>query len=110
MRHSSRAASWLTLRFLLPACAMALGADWVNMARAFMFAGTPTVVSSLWTVADDSSEALMLGYYANLVGGMDKAEALRQAQLATRTDPRWASPYYWAPFALWGDWESTSAR
>ena len=35
---------------------------------------------------------------------LDKADALRAAQLALRSDPRFAFPYYWSPFILVGDW------
>jgi CHAT domain-containing protein len=77
----------------------------VGLTRAFMFAGTPTVVSSLWPVADDSTSELMKRFYANMEGGQDKAEAMRQAQLSLVADhPEWASPYFWAPFEVWGLW------
>ena len=32
------------------------------------------------------------------------AEALRRAQLLVRQNPRFAQPYYWAPFILMGEW------
>ncbi|MDX1384057.1 MAG: CHAT domain-containing protein, partial [Thermoanaerobaculia bacterium] len=33
---------------------------------------------------------------------LSKAEALRRARLELRSDPRYAHPYYWAPFVLLG--------
>ena len=33
-----------------------------------------------------------------------KAEALRQSQRALLADSRYAHPFYWAPFVLFGDW------
>jgi len=94
----------------LSACDTAVGKEsggegMVGLTRAFMFAGTPTVVSSLWPVADDSTRELMERFYTNMKTGQDKAEAMRQAQLSLAADhPDWASPYFWAPFEVWGLW------
>jgi CHAT domain-containing protein len=30
---------------------------------------------------------------------------MRRAQLAVMRDPRFAHPYYWAPFIVLGDWK-----
>ena len=94
----------------LSACDTAVGKEsggegMVGLTRAFMFAGTPTVVSSLWPVADDSTRELMERFYANMKTGQDKAEAMRRAQLSVIADhPEWANPYFWAPFEVWGWW------
>jgi CHAT domain-containing protein len=52
----------------------------VGLTRAFIYAGTPSVVASLWNVEDSSTAALMASLYKNLKT-MSKVEALRQAQL-----------------------------
>lgn len=41
---------------------------------------------------------------AHLPFRQNKAKALQQAILALRRDSRFAAPYYWAPFVLYGDW------
>jgi len=108
--------------------------DFVGLTRAFMYAGVPSVVGSLWKVADDSAVALMTAFFANWKQkGMDKAEALRQAQLAmingdlelgmvvrgpggvaqvdsTKIEAEsdvslGRHPYFWAPFVLIGDYK-----
>jgi len=56
------------------------GDEMVGLTRAFIYAGTPSVVASLWKVEDSSTAALMGSFYKNLKT-MSKAEALRQAQL-----------------------------
>jgi len=56
------------------------GDEMVGLTRAFIYAGTPSVVASLWKVEDQSTAALMGSFYKNLKT-MSKAEALRQAQL-----------------------------
>ncbi|MGZ8434772.1 MAG: CHAT domain-containing protein [Candidatus Binatia bacterium] len=52
----------------------------VGLTRAFIYAGTPSVVASPWNVEDSSTAQLMASFYKNL-RTMTKVEALRQAQL-----------------------------
>jgi CHAT domain-containing protein len=56
------------------------GDELVGLTRAFIYAGTPSVVASLWKVDDSSTAQLMAEFYRNLKT-MTKVEALRQAQL-----------------------------
>jgi CHAT domain-containing protein len=91
---------------VLSACQTQLGAhsagdDIVGLNRAFLYAGTPTVVASLWSVDDQSTGELMLAFYSNLKQGLGKAEALRAAQAEVRL--KRPNPYYWAAFVLTGD-------
>ncbi len=71
--------------------------------RAFLGAGTASLLVSLWPVADESTEQLMSIFYGALVKGNDRREALRQAQLALLKDERFRAPFFWAPFNLIGD-------
>ena len=73
----------------------------MSLTRAFMYAGTPSVVVSLWNVNDEAAADLMIRFYRHMkTDHMSKAEALRQAQLETiRDDGR---PFFWAPFVLVG--------
>ena len=88
--------------------AVSAGDEVEGMTRAFLFAGTPTVVASLWPVDDESTKKLMLAFYRHwLEEGMSKGEALQAAQAEIREE--YPSPYYWAGFVLSGDpGESTS--
>lgn len=62
---------------------MSRGDEIVGLERAFLRAGVPTVVASLWKVDDAATQALMVEFYRNLFERhMDKLEALRQAQLS----------------------------
>jgi CHAT domain-containing protein len=56
------------------------GDEFVGLTRAFIYAGTPSVVASLWKVDDASTAVLMSSLYKNLKT-KTKVEALRQAQL-----------------------------
>ena len=90
---------------VLSACETGLGKEikgegLMSLTRAFMYAGTPSVVVSLWNVNDQSAADLMIRFYRHLQTGTSKSEALRQAQLETiRDDGR---PFFWAPFVLVG--------
>jgi len=52
----------------------------VGLSTAFFFAGTPSLVISLWNVSDVSTALLMRRFYANLLAGQTKAAALREAK------------------------------
>ncbi|MGB0385472.1 MAG: CHAT domain-containing protein, partial [Ardenticatenaceae bacterium] len=77
------------------------GDEIVGLTRAFFFAGTPTVLSSLWNVDDAATAKLMTAFYRHWQSGMGKAEALQAAQAEIRQT--YPSPYHWAGFVLSGD-------
>jgi CHAT domain-containing protein len=77
------------------------GDEVIGLNRALIYAGTPTVVASLWQVDDEATSVLMQWLYTHLKEGMGKAEALRQAQIDVRKD--FPHPYFWAAFVLMGD-------
>jgi CHAT domain-containing protein len=80
------------------------GDDIVALNRAFLFAGAPTVVASLWNVNDQATSLLMTRFYSYLNEGWGEAEALRQAQIDLRIEHQeYAHPYFWAAFVLNGD-------
>lgn len=94
----------------LSACETALGTistgdDMVGLSRAFIYAGTPSLIASMWEVDDQSTAILMTRFYENWQNkGMTKPEALRQAQLSLKAMPDYCHPYHWAAFVLIGDW------
>lgn len=49
--------------------------------RAFLFAGTPNIISSLWKIHDEKTMNLMLDFYKELIVGNSYANALRVAKL-----------------------------
>jgi CHAT domain-containing protein len=79
-----------------------LGGDGVfGLPRAFMYAGTPSVIASLWDISDRATVFLMDRFYAELLRSGDKAGALRVAQLETRK--QYPHPALWAPFVMIGE-------
>ena len=86
----------------------------VGMTRAFLYAGADSVVVSLWKVFDQSTSVFMQRFHHWLKEGKVKVEALRQAKLDMLKETlflgtgikEWlASPCYWAPFIIVGDWK-----
>lgn len=74
----------------------------VGLSRAFISAGAPSVVVSLWAVPDASTAELMVAFYNQLDQGQDKAQALRQAMLTTMQQYP-DDPKHWAAFTLIGE-------
>ena len=94
---------------VLSACQTALGKlragdDIVGLTRAFIYAGTPAVISTLWKIADAPTADLMQAFYKRLASS-DRADALRAAQLELLARPETSHPYYWAAFVVTGDWK-----
>jgi CHAT domain-containing protein len=95
---------------VLSACQTGMGKNvrgegLVSLTRGFMYAGAPRVTVSLWGVSDLGTTELMVRFYQGMLKeAMRPAAALRAAQVSLMNDKRWASPYYWAPFTLQGEW------
>jgi CHAT domain-containing protein len=81
------------------------GDDLVGLTRAFLLAGSSSVLASLWAVNDRSTMALMRSFYAQWPK-TDKATALTLAQRQMRrSGGRYTHPYFWAAFVLVGQME-----
>jgi CHAT domain-containing protein len=76
------------------------GDEIVGMTRAFMYAGAPTIVATLWSVSDESTALLMKSFYENLQKDEPATVALRHAQLSLME--KYPEPFYWAPFFVTG--------
>jgi CHAT domain-containing protein/tetratricopeptide (TPR) repeat protein len=93
----------------LSACRTALGQRLrgegiQSLARAFLYAGTSSVLVSLWDVSDKSTAALMKRVYVNMKENRtNKTAAVSKAKLKMIEDGTYSHPYYWAPFVLIGD-------
>ncbi len=79
----------------------------MGMSRAFLAAGSRSVVVSLWPVASKQTERLMVDFYRHLRSGRPAAEALRAAKLemieqAGKSGSPETHPFFWAPFILFG--------
>lgn len=57
------------------------GDELLGLSRGFFAAGASSLIASLWEVDQFATTLLMFSFYKNLRAGMNKAEALRVAQL-----------------------------
>jgi CHAT domain-containing protein/Tfp pilus assembly protein PilF len=94
---------------VLSACGSGLGKlvrgeGLVGVTRSFFYAGARRQVVSLWNVDDESTAALMKGFYRGLQQGTPPARALREAkrELLRGGRPAHRFPYYWASFVMVG--------
>lgn len=78
----------------------------LSLARAFVQAGCPAVITSLWLVNDVSTTRLSSLFYEQLRQGQPVDVALQQAKLAfIKTEGNgggFAPPFYWAHLVLMG--------
>ena len=104
----------------LSACETALGSgyfsdfpagdEFVGMTRAFLTAGTTSVLATLWDVDDRASLTVMRQFYERLkqsADGTGAATALAEAQRQLRASSHLRHPYYWAPFVMVGSMSRT---
>jgi len=106
----------------LSACRSGLGEvsgdGMAALTRAFLYAGTPSVIATLWDVADEPTYRLVGAFYRTRIRGSDKARALRSAQLRLLSELRRGEvkvhtpagefrlpedPVFWASFVLQGE-------
>ncbi|HME01374.1 MAG TPA: CHAT domain-containing tetratricopeptide repeat protein [Terriglobia bacterium] len=77
-----------------------------GLRRAFEEAGAQSVLMSMWSVPDRETQELVQLFYQKWLGGEEKHEALREAQLEMRetVEARYHAdvPYYWGAFVLVG--------
>jgi len=107
---------------VLSACRTALGKvsgdGMAGLTRAFFYAGAPSVMATLWDVADEPTSLLISNFYSSLQVGHDKSRALQAAQLRLLRALRAGrvhvdtplgpvtlpeDPVFWAGFVLQGE-------
>jgi CHAT domain-containing protein len=75
-----------------------------NLIRAFLFAGSKSVLASLWMASDIYTAQLMERFYGYLANGEGPSSALRDAKVdLLRRFGTNAVPFYWAGFVTVGD-------
>lgn len=81
------------------------GEGMISLAHAFNYAGSESILTSLWEIDEESSAKIVRFFYNNLSEGMPKDEALRKAKLSylATAEGRTSAPQYWAGLVLIGD-------
>ncbi len=85
---------------------LAEGEGIISLARAFSYAGTRSIITSLWQVSEQKTGDLMIDFYQNLKDGLTKDEALHLAKDKMISKSINAHPYYWSSFIAIGNMES----
>ncbi|NJL84482.1 MAG: CHAT domain-containing protein [Chloroflexaceae bacterium] len=92
---------------ILSACETAAGDDRaaLGLAGVAVRSGARGTLATLWAVDDASTAEATVAFYEQLrQGKINKAAALRQAQLKLLQSEQYRHPYYWAPFVFIGNW------
>jgi len=77
----------------------------IGLTRALLYAGSKNIIVSLWPVSDNSTSALMIDFYKNLLNGRKResySQWLRKAKLKMIEEGKYSHPFYWSPFILVG--------
>ena len=76
------------------------GDEITGLSRAFLFAGSASVIVSLWSVADYPTAMLMADFYRYL-----KNHSMQEALTLAEHDviKEYPQPVYWSPFVLIGN-------
>ena len=84
---------------------LARGEGILSLARDFRLAGSPSTLTSLWSVDDCATSKIMTSFHRHLFQGKSKAEAIRAAKLdfLATADKEQSHPYFWAAFVQYGD-------
>ena len=92
---------------VLSACETATGDDraLLGLAGIAIQSGAPSTLATQWKVSDDSTVSLMEQFYQQLTrSGVNKAQALHQAQQKLRNNPNTQNPFFWGAYVLVGNW------
>lgn len=74
-----------------------------GLCSAFLSAGVPAVIATLWPVDDHTTSRLMETFYSELARDETVARSLQSAQLELKAEPGTRDPFFWAGFVLVGD-------
>ncbi len=81
------------------------GEGLISISRAFTYSGAKSVLTTLWSVNDNTTKDLMVSFYQNLQLGLTKDEALRKTKLQylAQNKNQKAHPFYWSGFKIVGN-------
>jgi CHAT domain-containing protein len=82
--------------------AIAGGDEVIGLSRSFIYAGTTSLLASLWKVDDLATAVMVKRFMRYLAEGDSRARALQKAQLLVKDEVN-SHPAYWAAFQLTGD-------
>jgi CHAT domain-containing protein len=100
VNHFRLRADLVTLSACQTGMGKVLGQGSIGLTRAFMAAGSRSILASLWRVDDDATRDLMVAFYKEYLQHGNKGLALQNAMKQVRQ--QYSQPRYWAAFSLFG--------
>lgn len=99
---------------VLSACAtgygdLQAGEGLISLARGFAYAGSKSIVCTLWPVNDRSTSSIMLDFYTGLKRGATKSNALHSAKinyLTSQKEDFTAHPFFWSAYIPIGNMQA----
>ncbi|WP_431215420.1 CHAT domain-containing protein [Puia sp. P3] len=86
----------------------------ISLSRAFMSAGSNSVITSLWKADDAATSYIARRIHFYLKNGADKDRSLQLAKIDYLKDPkieqRYKEPRYWAHLVIFGDTSAVTER
>ncbi|MDC8002938.1 CHAT domain-containing protein [Aureisphaera galaxeae] len=81
------------------------GEGMISLAHAFNYAGSESILTSLWKIDEQSSSEIIDLFYVHLSNGLTKDSALKQAKLdyLANAQGRTQAPFYWSGLVIMGD-------
>jgi CHAT domain-containing protein/tetratricopeptide (TPR) repeat protein len=83
-----------------------VGEGQLGLSSAFLGAGVPAVIATLWPISDRTARTFSQAFYSSLAADHTVAEALRDARQELRGTADTAHSRAWAAFVLAGDGEA----
>ncbi|MDP4221691.1 MAG: CHAT domain-containing protein [Bacteroidota bacterium] len=77
----------------------------LSLARGFIYAGSQSVIMSMWEIDDRSGTEIVKDFYRNLKKGETKSTALRKARIdyLKNADMLRSHPYFWSSLVIYGN-------
>ena len=75
----------------------------VSIGKGFSYAGARSILTTLWTINDQTTAKLIPLFFKELKAGQPKDKALQQAKRKFLKANRDAHPYYWSGYMMIGD-------
>jgi len=77
----------------------------ISISRSFYYAGSSSVLLTLWEIEDDIVGELMVNFYRYLRKGYSIHKALQFAKLKfiNKQPPFFTNPFYWSPYVIYGN-------
>jgi CHAT domain-containing protein len=78
------------------------GEEIIGLTRAFLHAGTTSLVASLWLLSDESAQKITNRFYQEIKMGTSPSAAMIKAAREVKKQKDYSHPFFWAPLTVIG--------